>query len=896
MKRLFNHTRRSYEKWEGYNEEDAYDWDTPGDEEYYAGEETDEYYAEEETDGEYYEEEGVYYTEDGELVYEAEETDDEYYEETEGEYFAEEETDGEYYEETEDGYYAEEEIGDDYYEEDEMYYMDPPRRKADRISRNESPAHRKNNMFSGIWKAFGEMGVMDRIVTVTGAIVLLLALTTGIVYIGTKLNAGKMPVLADVGSQLDGITLIGEKGLLAVADAEMARQAAAEIVEEEQKEYEEEDYGSDVDVKLHMTSVMKDLKIKFTNQKTGRLIANVPFSVTVTNPGGKSETWSDDDMDGIIYKKNITPGKYSVLINELTEDKYKGYAIPTVAQSVEVKKDIAYEKIDVSDEVKTEDEIDVDKEDPQKNDTEEESKLKDTVEWVESTVVIENYKEVSKSTIPDPSTLALNRIFVPQNVTMPLFTTVSDGDLQPFTATVSPTSAIVGIGGMTEAQITATGYTEGKALKYSVVSDNSGVATAIVDASGKIMVTGVAEGTAVVTATVDYADGMSLPVQVTLPVTVLAKPTIMLDKTTATVFVAENVTITASIANATMDVPVTAESSDAGVATVAVNGKAVTVTGVAQGDATITVKYVENGEELAATCAVTVKTNPKDNKTDKLKDSTGNQLYVLEGETYREAVYADYYTAANFFIKGEAKYTGWQTIDGKVYFFTKNGEKVTGEQIIQGAKYTFASDGSLVTGSGTMGIDVSKWNGTIDWNAVKNSGVSYVIIRCGYRGSSQGMLIEDPKFTANIKGATAAGLKVGVYFFTQATDEVEAVEEASYVLDKIKNYKISYPVFLDVEYSGGRGDKIDKATRTAVCKAFCETIQRNGYTAGIYANKTWLNEKMNASALNSYKIWLAQYASTPTYTGKYDLWQYTSTGKVSGIKGDVDLNLSYLGY
>ena len=146
------------------------------------------------------------------------------------------------------------------------------------------------------------------------------------------------------------------------------------------------------------------------------------------------------------------------------------------------------------------------------------------------------------------------------------------------------------------------------------------------------------------------------------------------------------------------------------------------------------------------------------------------------------------------------------------------------------------------------------------------------------------------------KRATAAGLKVGVYFFTQAVDEVEAVQEASMVLDRISGYKISYPVFLDVEGSGGRGDKIDSATRTAVCKAFCNTIQNAGYTAGVYANKTWLSQKMDASALSGYKIWLAQYAAAPTYTGRYDLWQYKSTGKVSGISGNVDLNLSYLGY
>jgi len=115
-------------------------------------------------------------------------------------------------------------------------------------------------------------------------------------------------------------------------------------------------------------------------------------------------------------------------------------------------------------------------------------------------------------------------------------------------------------------------------------------------------------------------------------------------------------------------------------------------------------------------------------------------------------------------------------------------------------------------------------------------------------------------------------------------------------LEQVKNYKLTYPIFLDVEASGGRADKIDKATRTAVCKAFCETIQSAGYTAGIYANKNWLETKMDANALSGYKIWLAQYAATPTYTGRYDLWQYKSTGKVSGISGNVDMNLSYLGY
>ena len=463
--------------------------------------------------------------------------------------------------------------------------------------------------------------------------------------------------------------------------------------------------------------------------------------------------------------------------------------------------------------------------------------------------------------------------------------------------TVDKTSLTVAAGAQVTAKASASGFAAGRELVYAASSDRTDIATVTVDNAGNITIKGVAAGDAVITVAVNYNGGLaSSAVGTGINVKVTGNKTITLDKTTATVYLSTPVTINASIANATTQNAVTAESSDTNVATVAVNGRAVTITGINPGSATITVKYTENGEEVKAACAVTVKAHPKDDKTNRLKDSKGQQLYVLENNAYREAVYADYYTAEKFFVKGAVKYTGWQTIDGKVYFFDAAGNKVTGEQVIQGAKYTFASDGSLVTGSGTMGIDVSKWNGNIDWNAVKNSGVSYVIIRSGYRGSSQGSLIEDPKFTANIKGATEAGLKVGVYFFTQAVDAVEAVEEASMVLEQVKNYKISYPIFLDVESSGGRGDKIDKETRTAVCKAFCETIQSAGYTAGIYANKTWLTSKIDTSSLNGYKIWLAQYAAAPTYEGRYDLWQYKSTGRVSGIRGDVDLNLSYLGY
>jgi GH25 family lysozyme M1 (1,4-beta-N-acetylmuramidase) len=285
-----------------------------------------------------------------------------------------------------------------------------------------------------------------------------------------------------------------------------------------------------------------------------------------------------------------------------------------------------------------------------------------------------------------------------------------------------------------------------------------------------------------------------------------------------------------------------------------------------------------------------------------LKTTKGEKLYIKSGDKYVAATAADYIKDPKQKFYKQSKeatgytYTGWQVIEGSTFFFDKNGNKVTGEQVIQGAKYTFNSDGVLQAGSGSLGIDVSKWNGAIDWTKVRNSGISYVIIRCGYRGSTTGALIEDPNFRSNIKGATAAGLKVGVYFFTQATNEVEAVEEASMTLNLISGYKINYPVFLDVEGSGGRGDAIDSGTRTAVINAYCKTIANSGYSSGVYANKTWLSEKFNPGSLGGAKIWLAQYNTAPTYGGRYNMWQYTSKGKVSGISGNVDMNLSYMGY
>lgn len=244
------------------------------------------------------------------------------------------------------------------------------------------------------------------------------------------------------------------------------------------------------------------------------------------------------------------------------------------------------------------------------------------------------------------------------------------------------------------------------------------------------------------------------------------------------------------------------------------------------------------------------------------------------------------------------------TVLDDISFLVKSEDEIdAGEEDTAVNEAELDADGTetnkrLGDGASVFGIDVSKWNKDIDWEKVKAAGVEFAIIRCGYRGSKTGALVEDPYFAKNIKEATDAGIRVGVYFFTQALTPVEAVEEASMVLMLSRAHKISYPLFIDTEGAGGNGraDNLDKETRTAVCKAFCETIENAGYTAGVYASKSWLNNNLDTEQLSPYSIWLAQYSGSPTYEGEYDMWQYTSAGKIDGISTLVDYNVSYMDY
>lgn len=207
-----------------------------------------------------------------------------------------------------------------------------------------------------------------------------------------------------------------------------------------------------------------------------------------------------------------------------------------------------------------------------------------------------------------------------------------------------------------------------------------------------------------------------------------------------------------------------------------------------------------------------------------------------------------------------------------------------------------------------VGIDVSKWNGTIDWSKVKAQGIEFAIMRAGYRGyGTEGTLVEDSTFVTNMKGAIENGIEVGVYFFSQAITEAEAIEEAEMTLRLIQENgfasDITFPIIIDTEAAGGRADNMSKEQRTAVVRAFCNTIAQAGYKPMIYANKDWLYNQLNMDDLSEFDVWLAHYTGTDDpannpsdYKGSHQMWQYTSQGSVSGISGNVDMNICYKKY
>lgn len=191
------------------------------------------------------------------------------------------------------------------------------------------------------------------------------------------------------------------------------------------------------------------------------------------------------------------------------------------------------------------------------------------------------------------------------------------------------------------------------------------------------------------------------------------------------------------------------------------------------------------------------------------------------------------------------------------------------------------------------GVDVSSHNESIDWSAVKKEGIDFAMLRVGYRGAQEGILHEDELFDKNAKEATQNYLNIGVYFFSSAISAKEIDEEVQFVLSKISPYTMNMPVVFDMEEfdQGGRIDDLSTKQRTNLALRFCQKIKEAGYTPMIYGNMTWLYENYNFEKISKYPIWLASYSKKCPMKDQFDMWQYSNTGKVNGIEGDVDIDL-----
>jgi GH25 family lysozyme M1 (1,4-beta-N-acetylmuramidase) len=198
-----------------------------------------------------------------------------------------------------------------------------------------------------------------------------------------------------------------------------------------------------------------------------------------------------------------------------------------------------------------------------------------------------------------------------------------------------------------------------------------------------------------------------------------------------------------------------------------------------------------------------------------------------------------------------------------------------------------------------QGVDVSRFQGDIDWEKVANAGIEFAIIRSGFRGTTEGKILQDDYFEDNIKGATKNGIDVGVYFYSQALNEEEALEEVQMMLDMIEPYDITYPVVIDVESAesdSARTASLSTDEYEKVAKVFCDAVQKAGYKPMIYGNVKSFTLLMDAVDVDDYDIWIAYYGTPLYYPYHFNIWQYTSTGSVDGISGNVDLNICFTDY
>ena len=679
----------------------------------------------------------------------------------------------------------------------------------------------------------------------------------------------------------------------------------------------------DVEVILKTTSMERDLKVKFVNKKTGKLISGAGFKMKLTNPSKKTKEYSDTDSDGIIWVKDIEGGTYTIEMLELD-----GYLTASILKA-EVKNKIEYKVVEIVEEVKKESEIVVSQEDGAYGGTNKDSStsgaatLQDTVEFVAS-----SKKEVEGNSATQKKDAFGQPMYEKQAV-------------DKFGQKVYKEQKKDEFGTPMYAKIKSEPASYHKDENKDNVCDRCSVAMqkecthadtnkdCKCDGCSKVMHTKGSNGLCATCKTLQYVSEHTKCVD--------DNGDAVCDHCAAAMKTEQKPEGGEQKPEGGEQKPEGGEQKPEGGEQKPEGGEQKPEGGEQKPEGgeqkpeggeqkpegeeqkpegeepqPDTHSCVDGDDEdtLCDTCgtdtqpASVVQEAPEEDPpvvamiirpftflkaTQEVivYDTTSAPVYdTSSAPVYDTTSPAVYETEVTYL------YTGWQTIDGLTYYFDKNGNKVTGQQVIEGVSYTFSSEGVR---SGNIGIDVSKYQTGINWTKVKNAGINFVMIRCGYRGYGSGVLVEDPMYRSHISGAKGAGLRVGVYFFSQAVSEAEAVEEASMAVALAKKYGINMPIAIDSEYAaGGRGraDGLSKSARTKITKAFCNTIRSAGYTPMVYASKAWFSDHLNASELSGYRIWVAHYSNTCGYAGTYHIWQNTDKGKVDGVPGYVDMNIS----
>ena len=615
----------------------------------------------------------------------------------------------------------------------------------------------------------------------------------------------------------------------------------------------------------------------------------------------KGATYTDEDNDGLIYLNKLKAG--DVTVAYIPTDATKEYAAVSYLNKMTVKGKLEYKKVDVAKE------IDTSAPDVAAPDRVVEATLKDTVEYVErSTKKEARYVEAGVANAPQAGsasgsavvTLSVKSssrrkrggyalhltdpmsIFNHSAISTVGIRTMSQmvllADNETGTVTAEQVAEL-----RTKYEEALKEYEEAEAKAVANTSDESLRASA--DEKKAILDTAKSNYDAANAAYLKQQDNTpsSLTIQMGSVNNVTVYNTADGTGRTASFKVTPTATDGAGT-SLTGTVTAVAASGDFKVSN---NGNEITVTAggsdVQNGTITYTVS-IGNVTATGSQAMVNVVSSQA------LHDAEGNALYKDDKGT--PATMADYKSGAKFYSKKETTtYYGWQSLNGKSYYYDKNGNPVSGEQVIHGVKYNFGSDGQLMI-SGT-GIDVSKYQGNINW-AAASSAISFAVVRVGYRSIGTGALNIDPKGVQNIQGAKAHGITTGAYFYSTAQSEAQAVEEASLAIQQVQAAGgVSMPIFIDWE-GNSRTNAVDANTAAAIINAFCTTVRNSGYRAGLYSDKNHLTHKINMGNVSGGTvIWCAQYNTRCTYSGHYDMWQYTSKGSVPGINGNVDMNQSF---